>query len=101
MPAQRGVSEPHIVGQTRVCGVGDGELHYDPPLMHIVGTLDWQPALDHPELLAQPVRNAIADLGRGCFVPPTAPARADTAAFCSAYDVPPEVSANCVVVAGR
>ena len=28
-------------------------------------------------------------------------ALADTAAFCSAYDVPLDVSANCVVVAGR
>jgi prolyl-tRNA editing enzyme YbaK/EbsC (Cys-tRNA(Pro) deacylase) len=69
--------------------------------MHIVGTLDWQPALDHPELLAQPVRDAIADLGLECFVAPIDPDRADTAAFCAAYDVPLEVSANCVVVAGR
>jgi prolyl-tRNA editing enzyme YbaK/EbsC (Cys-tRNA(Pro) deacylase) len=69
--------------------------------MHIVGTLDWQPALDHAELLAQPVRDAIADLGLECFVAPIDPDRADTAAFCDAYDVPLEVSANCVVVAGR
>ena len=69
--------------------------------MHIVGTLDWQPALGHPELLAQPVRDAIADLGLECFVAPIDPDRADTAAFCAAYDVPLEVSANCVVVAGR
>ena len=32
---------------------------------------------------------------------PIDPSQADTAAFCAAYDVPPEVSANCVVVAGR
>jgi prolyl-tRNA editing enzyme YbaK/EbsC (Cys-tRNA(Pro) deacylase) len=69
--------------------------------MHIVGTLDWQPALDHPGLLAQPVRDAIADLGLECFVAPIDPNKADTAAFCAAYDVPLEVSANCVVVAGR
>ena len=69
--------------------------------MHIVGTLDWQPALGHPELLAQPVRDAIADLGVECFVAPIDPDLADTAAFCAAYDVPLEVSANCVVVAGR
>jgi prolyl-tRNA editing enzyme YbaK/EbsC (Cys-tRNA(Pro) deacylase) len=69
--------------------------------MHIVGTLDWQPALDHSELLAQPVREAIADLGLDCFVAPIDPSRADTAIFCAAYDVPLEVSANCVVVAGR
>ena len=69
--------------------------------MHIIGTLDWQPAFDHPELLAQPVRDAIADLGLECFVAPINPDRADTAAFCAAYEVPLEVSANCVVVAGR
>jgi prolyl-tRNA editing enzyme YbaK/EbsC (Cys-tRNA(Pro) deacylase) len=69
--------------------------------MHIVGTLDWQPALDHSELLAQPVRDAIADLGLECFVALIDPGRADTAAFCAAYEVPLEVSANCVVVAGR
>jgi prolyl-tRNA editing enzyme YbaK/EbsC (Cys-tRNA(Pro) deacylase) len=69
--------------------------------MHIVGTLDWQPALDHSELLARPVRDAIAELGLECFVAPIDPGHADTAAFCAAYEVPPEVSANCVVVAGR
>jgi prolyl-tRNA editing enzyme YbaK/EbsC (Cys-tRNA(Pro) deacylase) len=69
--------------------------------MHIVGTLDWQPALDHSELLARPVRDAIADLELECFVAPIDPSQADTAAFCATYDVPPEVSANCVVVAGR
>jgi prolyl-tRNA editing enzyme YbaK/EbsC (Cys-tRNA(Pro) deacylase) len=69
--------------------------------MHIVGTLDWQPALDHSELLARPVRDAIAELGLECFVAPIDPSHADTAAFCAAYEVPPEVSANCVVVSGR
>ena len=69
--------------------------------MHVVGTLDWQPALDHSELLAPPVRDAISSLGLECLVAPIDPSQADTAAFCAAYDVPPEVSANCVVVAGR
>jgi prolyl-tRNA editing enzyme YbaK/EbsC (Cys-tRNA(Pro) deacylase) len=68
--------------------------------MHIVGTLDWQPALDHFELLARPVGYAIAELGLECFVAPIDPNQADTAAFCAAYEVPLEVSANCVVVAG-
>src|SRR5690606_10381915 len=31
----------------------------------------------------------------------TDPEKADTAAFCEAYDVPAEVSANCVVVAAK
>jgi prolyl-tRNA editing enzyme YbaK/EbsC (Cys-tRNA(Pro) deacylase) len=69
--------------------------------MHIVGRLDWQPALDHPELLARPVKDAIAELGLDCFVAPIDPNRADTAEFCATYEVPLEVSANCVVVAGR
>jgi prolyl-tRNA editing enzyme YbaK/EbsC (Cys-tRNA(Pro) deacylase) len=69
--------------------------------MHIVGTLDWQPALDRPELLARPVEDAVAELGLDCFVAPIDPDRADTAEFCAAYQVPLELSANCVVVAGR
>jgi len=69
--------------------------------MHIVGILDWQPARDHPELLARPVKEAIGDLALECFVAPIDPNRADTAEFCAAYHVPLEVSANCVVVAGR
>jgi prolyl-tRNA editing enzyme YbaK/EbsC (Cys-tRNA(Pro) deacylase) len=69
--------------------------------MHIVGTPDWQPALGHPELLARPVKDAIAELRLECFVAPIDPNRADTAEFCAAYEVPLELSANCVVVAGR
>ena len=69
--------------------------------MNIVGTLDWQPARDHPELLAEPVKEAITELGLECFVAPIDPSNADTAQFCAAYEVPLTVSANCVVVAGR
>jgi prolyl-tRNA editing enzyme YbaK/EbsC (Cys-tRNA(Pro) deacylase) len=69
--------------------------------MHIFGTLDWQPALDRPELLARPVAAAVAELALDCFVAPIDPSQADTAAFCAAYAVPLEASANCVVVAGR
>ena len=36
-----------------------------------------------------------------CFVAPIDPDLADTAAFCAAYDVPMDASANCVVVSGR
>jgi prolyl-tRNA editing enzyme YbaK/EbsC (Cys-tRNA(Pro) deacylase) len=69
--------------------------------MRIAGTLDWQPAAEHPELLAAPVRAAISALDLDCLVAPIDPGLADTAAFCAAYEVPPEISANCVVVAGR
>jgi prolyl-tRNA editing enzyme YbaK/EbsC (Cys-tRNA(Pro) deacylase) len=67
------------------------------------GKLDWAPALDHPQLLAPPVQAALsAFAGAGeVFVAPIDPDLADTAAFCERYDVGPEVSANCVVVAGK
>ncbi len=69
--------------------------------MRIAGTLDWQPAAEHPELLAVPVAAAVNALALDCRVAPIDPGLADTAAFCAAYQVPPEISANCVVVAGR
>jgi prolyl-tRNA editing enzyme YbaK/EbsC (Cys-tRNA(Pro) deacylase) len=66
-----------------------------------LGTLDWRPAAEHPELLAPPVAAAIADAALDCRVAPIDPDLADTAAFCAAYEVPLDASANCVVVAGR
>ena len=69
--------------------------------MRIAGTLDWQPAAEHPELLAPPVAATVTALQLDCRVAPIDPELADTAAFCAAYGVPPEISANCVVVAGR
>ena len=66
-----------------------------------LGSLSWLPARDHPELLAEPVRAAIADQRLTCYLAAIEPTLADTAAFCEAYQVPLVVSANCVVVAGR
>jgi prolyl-tRNA editing enzyme YbaK/EbsC (Cys-tRNA(Pro) deacylase) len=66
-----------------------------------LGSLSWLPASDHPELLAEPVRAAIAEQRLTCYVAAIEPTLADTAAFCEAYQVPLAVSANCVVVAGR
>jgi prolyl-tRNA editing enzyme YbaK/EbsC (Cys-tRNA(Pro) deacylase) len=66
-----------------------------------IGTLTWLPASDQVELLAARTAAAIGDLRLTCFVAAIDPDLADTAAFCAAYQVPPEVSANCVVVAGR
>jgi prolyl-tRNA editing enzyme YbaK/EbsC (Cys-tRNA(Pro) deacylase) len=66
-----------------------------------IGTLDWQAAGDHPELLAASVAGSLSSLGIEAYVAPIDPALADTAAFCAAYAVPMEVSANCVVVAGK
>ena len=64
------------------------------------GTLSWEPADRHTELLADPVAAAVASTpsARVAAIDPTL---ADTAAFCAAYGSPPEHSANCVVVAGK
>jgi prolyl-tRNA editing enzyme YbaK/EbsC (Cys-tRNA(Pro) deacylase) len=64
------------------------------------GTLPWSPATDRPDLLADPVAAAIAAAPDALAAPIDADL-ADTAAFCEAYDVALEASANCVVVAGR
>lgn len=64
------------------------------------GTLDWSPAASTPGLLAPPVAAVVGSLP-GALVAPIDPTHADTAAFCSAYDVAMGASANCVVVAGR
>jgi prolyl-tRNA editing enzyme YbaK/EbsC (Cys-tRNA(Pro) deacylase) len=70
----------------------------------MLGTLPWVPARTRPDLLAAPVIAAL-DGGSGdpdaVMVAPIDPQLADTAAFCDAYGVTPDVSANCVVVAGR
>jgi prolyl-tRNA editing enzyme YbaK/EbsC (Cys-tRNA(Pro) deacylase) len=67
------------------------------------GKLDWTPALDRPELLGSPVYAALSTFGGAAevSVAPIDPDLADTAAFCGRYDVGLEVSANCVVVAGK
>lgn len=66
-----------------------------------IGTLDWQPASEQTHLLAAPVAAHIARQQLSCFVASIDPGLADTAAFCQAYEVPLEVSANCVIVTGR
>ena len=66
-----------------------------------IGTLTWQPAADRPDLLAAPVAAMVGSGAVGLYVSEIDPSLADTAAFCTAYGVSPEASANCVVVAGR
>jgi prolyl-tRNA editing enzyme YbaK/EbsC (Cys-tRNA(Pro) deacylase) len=71
----------------------------------VLGTLAAVPALDRPDLLADPVAHALKALEPAeaalVGVAEIDPALADTAAFCAAYSSPVESSANCVVVAGR
>ena len=68
-----------------------------------IGVLDAVPALERPDLLAPPVAQFLATwpAAERVFVAAIDPELADTAAFCAAYDVAAEQSANCVVVAGR
>ena len=70
-----------------------------------LGTLAWQPAVDRTDLLAGPVAAAVsgapADVRTQLQVAEIDPSLADTAEFCAAYEVGLDVSANCVVVAGR
>ena len=68
-----------------------------------MGTLATEPALDRPDLLAPPVASALGSFPSAgqVFVAPIDPELADTAAFCAAYDVALDASANCVVVSGK
>lgn len=67
-----------------------------------LGTLRSLPAVDHPELLGDPVAAALAGWRHAAEVAVVEidPDLADTAAMTEAYDVPITASANCVVVAG-
>jgi prolyl-tRNA editing enzyme YbaK/EbsC (Cys-tRNA(Pro) deacylase) len=68
----------------------------------VIGTLQTSPALERTDLLAPAVATAIESLGLAdVHVAEIDPALADTAAFCERYEVGLDVSANCVVVAGR
>ncbi|WP_460527354.1 YbaK/EbsC family protein [Flindersiella endophytica] len=72
-----------------------------------MGILPTVPALERLDLLAEPVAKAVQNWPAGDV--PVAelrtaeidPELADTAAFCEAYQVGMEISANCVVVAGK
>lgn len=61
------------------------------------------PALDRPDLLADPVADALRRWKdeAGIQVAEIDPELADTAAFCERYEVPLDASANCVVVAAK
>lgn len=66
------------------------------------GRLETMPAREHPELLAAPVIAALeAGVTPGAEVARIDPDFADTARLAEEYDVPMEVSANCVIVTGR
>ena len=74
----------------------------------VMGTLKLEPAKSRLDLLAPPVAAALdvwpadapIDVDQ-IMVAPIDPELADTAAFCAAYGVSLDESANCVIVAGR
>jgi prolyl-tRNA editing enzyme YbaK/EbsC (Cys-tRNA(Pro) deacylase) len=68
-----------------------------------LGSLVIAPALDRPDLVAPAVSAFLAGWAGAAEVGVTEidPTLSDTAAFVEAYGVPPEASANCVVIAGR
>jgi prolyl-tRNA editing enzyme YbaK/EbsC (Cys-tRNA(Pro) deacylase) len=69
----------------------------------VLGTLESVPALDRPDLLADPVTEALRSWNGNSRVEVAEidPGLADTAAFCDKYNVGLEESANCVVIAGK
>lgn len=76
----------------------------------MVGTLEWLPALSRKDLLAVPVLEAVeqlrsigetSDRADQVMVAEIDPDLADTHAFCETYGVDLDISANCVVVAGK
>ncbi|MEV4845713.1 YbaK/EbsC family protein [Micromonospora matsumotoense] len=73
-----------------------------------MGTLKTEPARTRSDLLATPVAAALAQWSAEApvdvddvLVAPIDATLADTAAFCAAYEVGLDVSANCVVIAGK
>lgn len=74
-----------------------------PSALPRLGTLALVPALDRPDLLAAPVRRLLERWAKAgeVQVAEIDAELADTDAFCRAYDVGLDASANCVVVSGR
>ena len=69
----------------------------------IAGSLTVEPAVERPDLLADPVAKALAMVPGAdrAGVAAIDPDLADTVQFCAAYGSPLSASANCVVVAGK
>ena len=72
------------------------------------GTLTWEPVLDHLDLVADPVQEALTAWARHApdaveqvLVTEIDPDRAETAAMTETYQLPLVDSANCVLVAGK
>ena len=68
-----------------------------------IGSMESHPARERPDLLGPTVAAALAcwEQGDRVAVVEIDPELADTATLNATYDLPPEASANCVVVMGR
>lgn len=71
--------------------------------MTTFGSLTLSPALEHPDLLGAPVRDALAtwEHAHEVLVAEIDPDLAETSAMSEAYGTPLDAGANCVVVMGR
>src|SRR5699024_9889062 len=83
-----GVHRPHLPAVSEPTTAADGSLRF--------GALTWVPALQRPDLLAEPVRAALEQLPRAgeVHVVEIDPDLADTAAMTEAYDLPLDASVN-------
>jgi len=68
----------------------------------ILGSLELQPALERPELLAPSVIEVLhGAIGRHAYVTEIDPGLADTAALIATHGLDPDDSGNCVIILGR
>src|SRR6478609_8994030 len=79
----------------------------DATALPTLGSLTWEPALDHLDLVAPVTADALRrwadadpDVAARVAVTEIDPGLADTAALNDAFSLPVEASANCVVVGG-
>lgn len=68
-----------------------------------LGTLDLKPAVEHLDMVAVPVADALQQLPKASevYVAAIDPAVSDTAAFCATYAVAPAQAANCVIIEAK
>ena len=97
-PATRPSGRRPAVARSQACPTAVPPPPDDRPRL---GSLTWVPATARPDLLGAPVAAALPSLPGPAWVAEIDGDLADTAAFTEAYGVPPEASANCVVVAAR
>lgn len=73
------------------------------PSMIKLGTLDLKPAVEHLDMVAAPVADALQRLPEASevYVAEIDGAMSDTAAFCATYEVVPAQAANCVIIEAK